>query len=147
MTPEEKDRLVEVLLYLYFNNLDSKIIEKEEFWKSIKNICELYRIESLAISKSVRILLAPENMPREDEVYYLLNKMGLSVRQIKNISGIYWQKQKKFDELFKNSSTPVVKRRILDIVIKKNIRDFFIALYNVLGIFGYIEKNILEDTL
>ena len=42
---------------------------------------------------------------------------------------------------------PYIKRRIVDIVVKKNIRDFIFALYEVLGIFGSVDIKLLEDTL
>lgn len=143
---EEKDRLIEILIYLYFNNKDAKILAKEDFWHAIKNICNIYKIDSLSISKSVRILMASENVPNDEETYYLLKKLGLSVRQINRVSGIYWQKQKAFDEKF-TKEIPYIKRRIVDIVVKKNIRDFIFALYEVLGIFGSVDIKLLEDTL
>lgn len=146
MTIEEKDRLAEVLLYLYFNEKPETVLGKKEFWEAIRNICDMYKIDSLSISKAVRILMAKENIPQDDEIYYLLNHMGMSVRPIKKVSGIYWQKQV---ELAKKAVTspPVIKRRITDIVIKKNIRDFLLALYDVLGIFSNIDIKMLEGNL
>ena len=146
MTAEEKDRLVEVLIYLYFNNKPDKTLGKQEFWMAIKNICDMYNIDSMSISKTVRILMAKENVPEDDEIYYLLDKMGLTVRPIRSISGIYWQKQVAFKNLFA-TKPPVIKRRITDIVIKKNIKDFLFALYEVLGVFTHINIKQLEDTL
>ena len=46
---------------------------KVEFWNAIIAICKLYDIDSLAISKAIRILTAPENEPNSREIYYLLN--------------------------------------------------------------------------
>ena len=146
MTPEEKDRLVEILIYLYFNNKDAKILGKTEFWSAIKNICDIYKIDSLSISKSVRILMASENAPKDDETYYLLKELGLSVREINRVSGIYWQRQKAFDTTFATSK-PYIRRRVVDIVVKKNMRDFMFALYEVLGIFSDVNKRLLEDAL
>lgn len=146
MTPEEKDRLVEVLIYLYFNNKPEQILGKSEFWMTIRNMCDLYKIESLSISKSVRILMAKENVPQDDEIYYLLNKMGMTVRPIRSISGIYWQKQIEFQKQFE-TSTPVIRRRITDIVTKKNMKDFIFALYETLGIFGSVDSKMLEKIL
>ena len=89
MTSVEKDRLVEILFYLFFNNTDSKMLATTNYWKMINSICEAYNIEAHIVSKAVRILIAKENMPTEEEVFYLLNKAGLSVRPINKISGIY----------------------------------------------------------
>jgi hypothetical protein len=146
MSPEEKDRLVEVLIYLYFNSKPEKVLGKAEFWTAIKNICDLYKIESLSISKSVRILMAKEHVPQDDEIYYLLSKMGMSVRPIRSISGIYWQKQVEFQKQFE-TKPPVIKRRITDVIVKRNMRDFIFALYEVLGIFGSIDMKTLEGVL
>ena len=142
MTQEEKDRLVEILFYLFFDNKDAKILSSNLFWTTIKSICALYDINDRAIVQAVRILMADENRPEEKETYYLLNKIGLTVRPIRNISGIYWQKQKAFAEEFE-TSVPVVKRRLTDIVYKKSIRDFVFAMYDLNGIFSYIDKDTL----
>ena len=64
----------------------------------------------------------------------LLNKIGLSVRPIRHISGIYWQKQKAYAEKFE-TATPVVTRKLTDVIYKKSIRDFVYALYDFTGIF------------
>lgn len=142
MTQEEKDRLVEILFYLFFDNKDAKILSSNLFWTTIKSICALYDINDRAIVQAVRILMADENRPEEKETYYLLNKIGLTVRPIRNISGIYWQKQKAFAEEFE-TFTPVVKRRLTDIVYKKSIRDFVFAMYDLNGIFSYVDKDVL----
>ena len=142
MTQEEKDRLVEILFYLFFDNKDAKILSSNLFWTTLKSICALYDINDRAIVQAVRILMADENRPEEKETYYLLNKIGLTVRPIRNISGIYWQKQKAFAEEFE-TSVPVVKRRLTDIVYKKSIRDFVFAMYDLNGIFSYIDKDTL----
>ena len=90
--------------------------------------------------------MAKENVPQEEETYYLFNKMGMSVRPIRRISGIYWQKQIEFQKQFE-TKTPVIKRRITDIVVKRNMRDFIFALYKTLGIFGDIDAKALEEVL
>ncbi len=143
MNQEEKDRLFEVLFYLYFNNKDSKILASALFWQTITAICTLYGINSRAIVQSARILTANENCPDEKETYYLLNKLGLTVRPIKAISGIYWQKQKQYAEEF-TINPPVVKRHLLDVVYKKSIRDFIFAIYDIGGVLGNISKEDLE---
>ena len=145
MTQEENDRLIEILFYLYFNNKDSKILSSNLFWTTIKSICTLYNINDRAIVQAVRILMADENCPQDKETYYLLNKIGLTVRPIRNISGIYWQKQKAFAEEFV-TTPPVIKRRLTDVIYKKSIRDFVYAMYDLGGIFSEIPlKDIMEE--
>ena len=144
MTQEENDRLIEILFYLYFDNKDSKILSSSLFWTTIKAICTLYGINDRAIVQAVRILMADENRPEDKETYYLLSKIGLSVRPIRNISGIYWQKQKAFNEEFV-TMPPVIKRRLTDVIYKKSIRDFVYAVYDLSGIFSEVSlKDIME---
>ena len=145
MTQEENDRLIEILFYLYFNNKDSKLLSSNLFWTVIKSICTLYNINDRAVIQSIRILMADENCPQDEETYYLLSKIGLSVRPIRNISGIYWQKQKAFAKNFEKSA-PIIKRRLNDVIYKKSIRDFVYAMYNINGIFNEVAlKNIIEE--
>ena len=143
MTQEEKDRLIEILFYLYFNNKDSKILSSNLFWQSISAICTLYGINNRAIVQAVRILMADENSPQDKETYYLLSKIGLTVRPIRNISGIYWQKQKAFAEEFA-TTTPTIKRRLTDVVYKKSVRDFIYAMYDITGMFSEVPKELLD---
>lgn len=140
MTQEENDRLIEILFYLYFDNKDSKILSSNLFWNMIKSICTLYNINDRAIVQAVRILMADENSPKEEETYYLLNEIGLTVRPIRKISGIYWQKQKAYTKKFE-ATKPVITRKLLDIIYKKSIRDFVYAVYDVSGIFSEIQLN------
>lgn len=147
MTSVEKDRLVEILFYLFFNNTDSKMLATTNYWKMINSICEAYNIEAHTVSKAVRILIAKENMPTEEEVFYLLNKAGLSVRPINKISGIYWQKQINYVKNFEIGKTPKIDRKILDIVMKKSMRDFINAVYSVFGIFNNIELKTIQKIL
>ena len=142
MSQEEKDRLIEILFYLYFDNKDSKILSSNLFWTTIKSICTLYGINDRAIVQAVRILMAEENRPQDKETYYLLSKIGLTVRPIRNISGIYWQKQKAFAEEFEKT-TPTITRRLTDVIYKKSIRDFLFAMYDLNGVFNYIDKEVL----
>ena len=130
MTPEEKDRLAEIVFYLYFDNKSEETITNRDFWEVINSICKLYSIDSIAITKAVRILMAEENAPQEDETYYLLHSIGLTVRPIKKLTGIYWQKQKAIEE--KLSKTPItVRRRINDVIVKRNMRAFLEAMHNL----------------
>ena len=145
MPQEEYDRLMEILFYLYFNNKDSKILSSNLFWTTIKALCTLYNINDRAVVQAVRILMSDENCPQDKETYYLLNKIGLTVRPIRSISGIYWQKQKAFAEEFE-TTPPVIKRRLTDVIYKKSIRDFVYAVYDFSGIFNEVSlKDITEE--
>lgn len=145
MIQEENDRLIEILFYLYFDNKDPKILSSNLFWNSIKSICMLYNINDRSVIQAVRILMADENRPEDKETYYLLNKIGLTVRPIRHISGIYWQKQKAFAEEFEKTP-PIIKRRLNDVVYKKSIRDFVYAMYDMNGIFSEVSlKDIMEE--
>lgn len=146
MTLEEKDRLFEILFYLYFNNIPETKSGTTEFWNAIRSICFLFKVNDMDIVKAIRILMVKENIPTDEETYYLLHKLGLSVRPLRTISGIYWQKQKMFDTKF-ISKPPVITRRITDVVTKNSIKNFIIALYETLGIFSYISKDLLENIL
>ena len=143
LSVEENDRLVEILFYLYFNNKDPKILSSNLFWSVIKSICTLYGINDRAIVQAVRILMADENSPKDRETYYLLDKVGLTVRPIRHISGIYWQKQKAFSEEFK-INPPVVNRKLTDVIYKKSVRDFVYAIYDLTGIFSEVPKDVIQ---
>ncbi len=103
-------------------------------------------ISEVAVGRAIRILNAKENIPQDDETYYLLNKIGLTVRPIRTISGIYWQKQKALEESFK-LTMPVITRRIVDVVLKKNVRDFVLAIYEFTGIFKHVDIKLMEAVL
>lgn len=143
MFPEDKDRLFEILLYLYFANIPEKYAGTAEFWNLIKSICGLYNISDTAIIRAVRVLTAKENIPTDDETWFLLNQMGLTVRPIRTISGIYWQKQKEFSNKYE-SKRPHIYRRVTDIIMKKAIRDFIFAMYESLGVFAYVDIELLK---
>lgn len=140
MTQEEKDRLVEILFYLYFDNTDQRLLSSGLFWNVIKDICILNGINERAVTQAVRILMAEENKPQEKETYYLLNEIGLSVRPIRNISGIYWQKQKAYAEEFETNK-PIIKRRLIDVIYKESVYAFIHAIYKVSGIFIGIDMD------
>lgn len=144
MNSEEKDRLIEILFYLYFNNFPEKYAGSAEFWTLVRAICSMYKISDLAIIKAVRIIMAPENAPQDEETWYLLSQLGLTVRPMRKISGIYWQKQKEFAEKYKDTSKPTIRRRILDVVMKRSMRDFIFAIYDTLGIFAHVDLSLLE---
>jgi hypothetical protein len=143
LTNDEKDRLVEILFYMFFDTKDSEQLSDRNFWTAINSICQMYNIDSVNITKAVRALMAEDNQPQEDEIYYLLHSIGLTVRPIRRLSGIYWQKQKAIeDKLSKNPIT--IKRKINDIVVKRNMRDFLIAMYKLFGCLSDIDCETFE---
>ena len=146
MTPEEKDRLIEVLFYIYFNNKPPDVVSKREFWEVINSICKMYNIDNIAITKAVRILMSDECIPQDNETYYLLHKVGLSVRPIRKLTGIYWQKQKAIEAELE--TTPItVTRKINDVLIKRNLREFIYAMYNLSESFFDIGGDIVKNLL
>ena len=123
------------------------VLSKSEFWLTINNLCKIYNIDNLAISKAIRILLSHENIATDEEMYYLLDSLGLTVRPINKISGIYWQKQKDYKTEILKGNKPIIRRRITDIVIKRSMRDFLNAIYNFFSIFNFIDKKLLDDSI
>lgn len=144
-TQIEKDRLTEVLFFLYFDRKDEKLLTNMDFWNTINNLCKVYNVDGTQISRAARILFAEENRPSEFETWYLLNKLGITVRPIRKISGIYWQKQKHFAETVNTYGAPKIVRRINDAAMKKNIRDFLIALVEMFGTLSAIEGKFLDS--
>jgi hypothetical protein len=147
MTEAEKQRLIEVLVYLYFDKQDPKVMGTASFWSMIKNMCDIYGIESLAISKAIRILLADGNRPTEPETYYLLKQLDMSVRAIRGASGIYWQKQKALEEEFSMHGVPSCVPRIKDPALKRGMRNFIMAIYEVFGIFKHVDYDSLSKAV
>jgi hypothetical protein len=137
----EKDRLIEILFYLYFNSKDSKITGKAEFWDMLRSICKLYNINNIAVAQALRILTAKENRPEDSETVYLFNKIDTSVRNLNKISGIYWQKKIAIEKEIEEGKVPIIKNRILDVTIKRAMRDFVYAIYDMNGILKYISEN------
>ena len=143
----EQHRLAEIMLYCYFNQCDEAVFGTASFWTAIKSICEIYGIDSLCVSKSLRILLVDTNRPTDIEIWYLLDKTGHSVRQIKHISGIYWQKQKKLFEEVTKMGPPRCIPRITDPALKKGLKDFLFAMYGMCGIFQFTDAKTLREAL
>ena len=144
-TQVEKDRLTEILFYLYFDKKDEAILADANFWHSINALCKVYNVDSLQISRAARVLFAEENKPEEFEMWYLLHKLGVSVRPIRKLSGIYWQKQKAYnDEVVLKGTTPVIKRRITDAAMKKSIKDFIVAVLDMFGTLSVVEGKFLD---
>lgn len=146
LNADDQDRIIEVLVYLYFNNKAEVVLKNPSFWTSVKDICDIYHVEYIALAKCVRLLAFDENRPKEEEIYALLGyKLGVSTRNLKNMSGIYWQKQVKYKKTYEENPAkiPVSKRRILDPVQRKAMRDFVRVLYDWLGIFSYLDIKFL----
>lgn len=146
MNKLEENRLTESLFYLYFSNRNEKETSTTEFWSMVKSICTIYGINNLLIITSLRKLMESVNKPTDEEMMYLFTQTKLSVRDINNISGIYWQRQKKYIEKFK-TNTPKINPRITDVLAQKAMRQFINAVYNIAGIFRIIDKNFLKDIL
>lgn len=144
-TQIEKDRLTEILFFLYFDNKNEEHISNLEFWNTINSLCKVYNIDSAQVSRAARVLFAEENRPAELETWYLLNKLGVTVRPIRKISGIYWQKQKHFAETVATYGAPAIKRRITDAAMKQNVRAFLAALVDMFGTLSAIEGKFLDD--
>lgn len=144
-TTEEKDRLCEVLFYKYFSNTSQERLGDAKFWNFINAICQSYGIDSLLVSKAMRILMAKENRPEEFETWYLFWKLETSVRNMKGFTGIYWQKQKKFEEEYTNGVRPTVHRKITDVAMKRSMYDFVKAIYDIFGSYKYLNLNSLNE--
>lgn len=145
MTIEERDRLCEILFYQYFTNQPPEKLSNAEFWKCIDSICRSNGVDSLLVSKTVRILMAKENRPEDFETWYLFDKWDTSVRQLRNFTGMYWQKQKRMEARFASGEKPYVKRRINDIAMKASIKGFITTIYSIFGSFRYLQPSMLDE--
>ena len=144
-TAEEKDRLCEILFFNYFSNKSSETIGDVKFWNCINSICQSYGIDSLLVSKSMRILMAKENAPDDYETWYLFWKLGTSVRNMRGFTGIYWQKQKQFEEDFNSGRPPLIKRRITDVAMKRGMLSFVKAIYDIFGSYKFLNLNTIDE--
>ena len=144
MTATEKNRLSEILLYYFFEDKD-KVLGEQSFWKMIENLCLTYGVDSLCVSKAIRILMSDNNAPQDAETYYLLDKIGAPVRAINKMTGIYWQKQVNLREKFEKEGAPEIKPRITDIVMRRAVKDFIYAIVQLYGVFGYLDIRCLKD--
>lgn len=145
MTVEERDRLCEILFFKYFENQPPEKLSDAEFWKGIDSICRTNGVDSLLVSKSVRILMAKENRPEDFEMWYLFDKWDTSVRQLRNFTGMYWQKQKRMEERFNSGEKPFVKRRIADVAMKASIKGFIATIYGIFGSFRFLQPHMLDE--
>jgi hypothetical protein len=144
-TSEEKDRLCEILFYGYFNNKPSETLGDAKFWNCINAICQSYSIDSLMVSRAMRILMAKENQPEGFETWYLFWKMDTSVRNMRGFTGIYWQKQKHFEEMYNAGKCPKITRRITDVAVKRSMYDFVKAIYDIFGSYKYLNLDNLNE--
>lgn len=146
MTVQERDRLIEIMFYLYFDTKDEKTLSSKEFWAVVNAVCSMYHIDSIKITEAIRLLMAEENAPQDDETYYLLHKVGLTVRPIRKLTGIYWQKQKAIEE--KLATSPLtVNRKINDVIVKRCMRDFLSAMYNLSDCLLDLGSDVLSKIL
>ena len=144
-TAEEKDRLCEVLFYNYFHNKPSDKLGDAKFWNCINAICQSYGIDSLMVSKAMRVLMAKENRPEDFETWYLFWKMETSVRNMRGFTGIYWQKQKHFEEQYTSGTVPKIRRRITDVAMKRSMYEFVKAIYDIFGSYKYLNLDSLNE--
>lgn len=144
-TAEEKDRLCEVLFYNYFNNKPPETLGDAKFWNCINAICQSYSIDSLMVSRAMRILMAKENRPDEFEMWYLFWKMDTSVRNMRGFTKLYWQKQKHFEEQYAAGMRPKVKRRLTDVAMKRSMYEFVRAIYDIFGSYKYLNIDNLNE--
>lgn len=147
LSAAEQHRLAEVLLYCYFNRMDADVFGTASFWNAMRDICETFGIDNVAVSKGLRILMVDTNRPTDLETWYLLDKTQHSVRQIKAISGIYWQKQKRLLEEVRSLGAPKPQPRITDPVMRKSIKDFAFAIYGICGIFQFTDAKTVRNAL
>lgn len=144
-TTEEKDRLCEILFYNYFNNTPAERLGDAKFWNCVNAICQSYGIDSLMVSKAMRILMTKENRPEEFETWYLFWNMDTSVRNMRGFTKIYWQKQKRCEEEYNAGKRPLVKRRITDVAMKRSMYDFVKAIYDIFGSYKYLNLDSLNE--
>lgn len=144
-TSEEKDRLCEILFFNYFNNKPPETLGSSQFWNCINAICQSYGIDSLMVSRAMRILMAKENHPDEFETWYLFWKMETSVRNMKGFTGLYWQKQKKYSTDYDSGHRPKVRRRISDVAMKRSMYDFVKAIYDIFGSYKFLNLDSLNE--
>lgn len=145
MTDIERDRLYEIVFFQYFNNKTEEQLQNPKFWASINAICESYDIDSVQLTKIIRILTNADNAASELEIYYLLNKAGLSVRKINRMTGIYWQKQVALNDTLNKLGAPSIKRRVTDIIMRNSLKEFVHAMYDIFGVLHEIDVNVFNN--
>lgn len=146
MTNLEKDRLVEVIFFLYFNGIPDTIINKKDFWEMLKKQCDIYNIDSFSIQKSIRALTFPENRPTDEEIVYLMNKIDVSVRNLSKISGIYWQKKIAIEKDLEGKTLKIFPK-ITDVVMKRAMRDFIKVQLEINGILKYFSEEQFDKVI
>lgn len=144
-TVSQRDRLVEILFCNYFAKKEPEILQNVSFWHTIKHLCDTYSIDSIAVHRAVQILAQPDNKPEDLETYYLLNKLGVTVRPMLAMTGIYWQKQKSLEEHIKKTGPPAVRSRIVDVAMKQSMRKFIYATKDFFGIFRFMDYRLIDN--
>ena len=147
LTKIEENRLVECLFYLYFKNFSLDVKKTNEFWTMINYICLINKINNKLIIGALRTLMESTNTPQDKEIVYLCNSAGFSVRDVNNIAGIYWQRQKPMLEEFKKGIYPKVTAKVTDVLAQAAMRKFIKAIYNISGIFNILDLRILEKNI
>ena len=64
---------------------------------------------------------------------------------MRGFTGIYWQKQKKFEADYNAGVKPNVKRRITDVAMKRSMYDFIRAIYDIFGSYKYLNSDTLNE--
>ena len=146
-TQDEKDRLVEILLYYYFNKQSEETLKKPEFWGMVRSICMVYDVDATKVGMASRVLMDERNRPTDEEAYYLLSEIGLTVRPIRAMTGIYWQKQKALRLEFEANGNPIVTRKLVDPTMRYHAKNFVIAMYRAIGVFSNMTLRTLEQGL
>lgn len=144
-TIEEKDRLCEILFLKYFENMPADQLESKDFWDLVNCVCRCYKVDNVMIVRAIRLLMAKENAPEDLELWYLLDKMEISVRNIKGFTGLYWQKQNACRLEFESGTKPHIHRRVTDVAMKRAIKDFVKAIYEVFGSFKFLNLSKLDN--
>ena len=72
--------------------------------------------------------------------------MGLTVRPINKLTGIYWQKQKAIEEQLLKAPIKI-HSRIKDVIIKRSMRDFLNALLDISETLSIIGSDNLKTVL
>ena len=143
-TPSEKDRTVEVLFYLFFSKKDPELLKETSFWQAIKYICEAYNIDSFSVQKAISVLAQPSNNPTDIETWYLLNKLGCTVRPLYKMTGFYHARQKISEEHIEKFGPPMIVNKIHDTAMKAAMRTFLYAAKDFFGVLQYVDYRNLD---
>lgn len=135
-------RLMEIVFLLFFRNQNAKNLNNGQFWNVINCICDLYSIDKVLITKAIRILTTDK--ADEIELYYILKDNGFTVREINRMTGIYWQKQKAFEEELKTGTKIQFIPRIQEPLMRKAVINFVSAVKDFCNIFLKFDQKQLD---